>query len=44
MHKNIVRVGMKSQIEAWVRLGFSVIGHGWDDYGPFSILAELVTA
>ncbi len=41
MQKNreVVHVHTLGQVEAWCRLGWHVIGHAWDNSGPFTILA-----
>ncbi len=36
---SIIHATTQSQVKAWVRLGWQVIGHAWDNAGPFTILA-----
>lgn len=37
--RSIIHATTASQVEAWVRLGWKVIGHAWDHAGPFTILS-----
>lgn len=39
MNNHVVHVRTLSQLEAWARLGWRVIGHAWDNAGPFTILS-----
>ena len=37
---NTVNVRKQSEVEAFCRLGFTIIGHAWDSLGGFIIMRE----
>lgn len=40
IHTEIISVHREQELEAWIRLGWLVIGHSWDLLGPFTILGQ----
>jgi hypothetical protein len=38
---NTVNVRTLSEMEAYIRLGFRIIGHAWDSLGGFLIMREV---
>lgn len=41
-HHSIITARTEGAVEAWLRLGWHVIGHAWDHAGPFTVLALYV--
>ncbi len=40
LQREIVHATTPAAVEAWQRLGWTIIGHAWDSAGPYVILSH----
>lgn len=42
VYHSIVHARTLSEVEAWTRLGWQVVGHAWDNLGSFTTLGQII--